>query len=61
MLTEFFRPAPPPLPLHWWFQLPSASGECVTLTKAAATAKSSINAVKLYPEILSCKHVNSGL
>ena len=30
------------------------SGDCVTLMKAAATAESSVSAVKLYPEEYSC-------
>ena len=30
------------------------SGDCVTLTKAAAIAESSVSAVKLYPEEYSC-------
>ena len=30
------------------------SGDCVTLTKAAATAESSVSDVRLYPEKHSC-------
>ena len=33
---------------------PTPSGDCVTLMKAAVTAKSSVSAVKLYPEEYSC-------
>ena len=33
---------------------PTSSQDCVTLMKAAATAKSSASAVKLYPEEYSC-------
>ena len=34
---------------------------CITLKKAAATAKSPVSAAKLYHEKYSCKHVNLSL